>query len=226
LIEATPLKGNDSNSHPITRALYQITQPIDGTWATTTLVEVPPKSKDSLDGVNVNRMLYRIHLQVDGPQSVRHTMLTAQQSRCFQGVVMKQSTSLGVNWEARSRGVSGDNNILLYSGKPKSDGEGLEWRDSKENLVAVETQADQYGIDRESLDILVPLEADLLDLLVALWVARIWRDAKTRDDEEETRKAKLKLKQDEKERDKKQASTWVLHILMCWMGNGADEQFK
>ncbi|POS72632.1 hypothetical protein DHEL01_v208973 [Diaporthe helianthi] len=56
----------------------------------------------------------------------------------------------------------------------------LEWRNSFNELVAVNSPASAQSRQDESLQVLVALEKKDLDVIVAVWMARVWLDTQNR----------------------------------------------
>lgn len=84
----------------------------------------------------------------------------------------------GVNWlscEAKGHFKAGQNMKQKLKHRDQID-----WEDERGRLVAVETRAarqDEAIVDHPKLRLKMPLEAKDLDLLVACWVARVWKES-------------------------------------------------
>ena len=66
---------------------------------------------------------------------------------------------------------------VIYSATRQRQSEDFEWRDQKGRIVAVEYRGSARRNDEEKLEILEPLGKKCLDMLVAVWVARIFQDS-------------------------------------------------
>ena len=145
-------------------------------------------------------MLYNVMETPLFPRNPRCTAISAQNKKLVQGTILTKCLGFGAAWEARSHGVDWrSENTLLYSAKHKSKGT-LEWKDEKGTVVAVETCAGDFKTDVEELEILVPLEKMMLDVLVAIWVARIFHEVKKIGVKEEKQDEKIR-KEEQKARD-------------------------
>jgi hypothetical protein len=76
----------------------------------------------------------------------------------------------------------------------------VEWKDMKWKAVAIEMPAVDRDSDAEKLEVLVPLDKKMLDMMVAVWVARVWQDATIEGLKKEERHAKMR-KEEQKLRD-------------------------
>ncbi|KAF5669982.1 hypothetical protein FHETE_4665 [Fusarium heterosporum] len=65
-----------------------------------------------------------------------------------------------------------DTQKLLFDIKPKEKGDHYEWVDADGRMVAYESKAS----DQHKLVIQIPLQQQMKDVMVALWILRIWHD--------------------------------------------------
>lgn len=199
-----------SPARPNSRPLYELTRPLDGHCRTVAVAEVLPTSRLREDGrlkeIKERQIIYKIYEHMTYPSSKNETEIDSQTSKCIQGTVLKHLKFPDV-WEARRQKEEGINKVnwkgindrnLLYTGKAKKGV--LQWKDNRGILVAIETTAVDHDVEPEQLKILVPLGRKMLDLLVAVWLARIHQDTQKagqkEDREEEKRRDAAQKVQD------------------------------
>jgi hypothetical protein len=197
------------------RALYELTNALDGHSRNVGIVEILPSTNLRPDGrckeFKEKQILYHVIEYPLFPHNPRCTAISAQNKKLIQGTILTKCVGFGPAWEARSHGVDWrSENTLLYTAKHKSKGI-LEWKDEKGAVVAMETCTGGFKTDREELEILVPLEKKMLDVVVAVWVARIFHEVeklgKKEDKEDEKRR-----KEEQKVRDAEEGKPHgVLH---------------
>jgi hypothetical protein len=187
------------------RTLYQLTRPLTGHTRTTSLAEILPSSKINSDGTLQNmrdrQILYKIYEHMAIPRNPRATAVSAQHKKLIQGTVLKQGHAFGSGavWEARARGEDRmSENTLLFSAKRQKGV--VEWKDAKGTLVAVEMPAVDRGEESEILEVLVPLEKKMMDMIVAVWVARVHQVTEIEGKKEEMAEAKTR-KQEKRAQD-------------------------
>jgi hypothetical protein len=172
-----------STAFPITRALYELIQPLNGRYSSTAIAEISSYARLRDDGrcrrIWDNQFLYSIKQLNDivlGPKAIA---ISAQRKRLIQGTVLRRQWGFRKSWEARSHNIDRegeDQTELLYNAKQNRDV--IEWKDARGKLVAMEIPATDRTKIAEKIQILVQLDKTLLDMLVAAWVARIWQDVR------------------------------------------------
>lgn len=199
-----------SPTRPNSRPLYELTRPLDGHCRTVAVAEVLPTSQLREDGrlkeIKDRQIIYKIYEHMTYPPSKNETEIDAQTSKCIQGTVLKH-LKFPDAWEARRQKAVGINKVnwkgiddrnLLFTAQAKKGV--LQWKDNRGILIATETTGVHRDTEPEQLDILVPLERRMLDLLVAVWLARIHQDTQKtgqkEDREEEKRRDAAQKVQD------------------------------
>lgn len=137
----------------------------------------------------------------------------------IQGTVLKRGLGFGRSWDARSHGEDWQSgNTLLYTAKQNKGV--VEWKDAKGKVVAIESPAVNRETDAEKLEILVALEKQMLDMIVAVWVGRVWQDARVEGVKREEEDAK-KRKEEQRARDAEEGkSHGKLHDMKEALGIG------
>lgn len=213
------------------RALYQLSRPLNGHASATCLIDVPAGRKLKADGtlkvVRSRDELYDVHFMrmPYGVQSLE-VIITSHHRDQFGEVRQRKCAKVGLtglkfNFEATGPAEDKKHTRLLYHTKQKEKKGGvLEWWDGAGVLVAVETRAADRRVDAERLEILVPLDKRHLDLMVALWVARIYQDSQLQGAAEDRRAARQR-KADQKQLDKEEGRpSGVLHDMKEALGIG------
>jgi hypothetical protein len=201
LIQATL---NSGGTFPTTHHLYELTQSLDGHCSNTTIADIPPGARLRADGrcctIWKKQLLYKICQDVVVPRSPRVTAISAQNRNLIQGTFLKRGMGFGRSWEARSHGPDWQSeNTLLYHAK-QSKGF-IEWKDAKEKVIAVEIPAVHRESDVEKLEILEPLDKQMFDMLVAVWIARVWQDARVEGLRQEEDAKKRKEEQEARDKE-------------------------
>lgn len=167
------------------RPLYQLSDRLSRHALRTRLMSVPPTRPLQQDGTMKSVWgkdeLY--HIYEAHPAFTRQdkgVIISGQHSEQFGAVRLRTDVSIGITGLKLKYNVfSADEEKhprLLYHAKQKKGV--IEWHDGGGELVAVESRAENSMHDEEVLDIKVSLDKRHLDLIVALWVARIWQDAR------------------------------------------------
>lgn len=197
---------------PGARPLYQLSRPLDGHATMVTLLDVPAsrrlKQDGTMDEVQDRDRLYKIYQHRDlASLDASVAEVSSQRPGQLEGVRLRRGTSMGLTGSKESFEATWgdeDNRKPLYHARQKKGV--LEWRDSASRLVAVNHQ----GLQDESLEVLVALGKKKLDLIVALWMARVWQDTQAEGQKEERQHAKRR-KSEQRELDKKEGrpSGWI-----------------
>lgn len=194
---------------PGARPLYELSRPLDGHATSVLLMYVPEYRVLHWDGTmwgaEEQDKLYRIYEHRDlANMNARVAQVSAQHHKQFYGVRLSWGSSLGLTGVKESfEATWGDdlNRKTVYQARENKGC--LEWRDSTNKLVAIDSRTNFRGSREESLDILVSLDKKHLDLIVALWVARIWHD--TQDEgHKEDKKGATRRKHEQKQLDKEE----------------------
>lgn len=211
------------------RPLYQLSRPLNGYATETCLIDVPAGRKLKEDGtlraVRLRDELYGVH-QLRMPYGVlsREVVITARHRDQFGEVRLRKGVRVGLGglsctFEATSVADDKAHGHLLYHTKQKKKGV-MEWHDGSGTLVAVETPAVDTRVDAETLEIVVPLDKRHLDLMVVLWISRIYQDTQLQGAIEDKQAAK-KRKADQKQLDKAEGRpSGVLHDMKEALGIG------
>lgn len=196
-------------SVPGARPLYQLSRPLNGHATTVTLINVPADRNLNEDGtieeVQERDKLYKIYQHRDlANMNASVVEVSSQRPRQFDGARLKREISIGFSGVKESFEATWgeeDNRKPLYQGRRKKGM--LEWRDSANVLVAVNTCASAQKLQDESLEILVPLDKKHLDVMVGLWTARVWHDTQAEGQKEDKQEAKRR-KSEQKQLDKEE----------------------
>ena len=165
-----------------TRALYELTHPLDGHAHEVGIVEIYPKRRLDSQGRIKNLVPKDIQYKISEKHNYfpfsRHTAINGVGKRSIRGTVLKKTITLGLAtiWEAKS--YSEDwfgRNTPLYHAQAR-DEPTMEWKDAKGEVVAIDTWPADHEGEEWNLEILVPLEKKMLDMMVAVWVARIFQE--------------------------------------------------
>lgn len=213
------------------RPLYQLLTPLHGHASSNHLIDVPPTprrlkaSTGTLSEIRARDQLYRLQRPrvLFTPGSEREVAVSALHHDQFSGVVLRKKvwvdllTGVKCSFEAVSADAEGRARTLYLARCKKGV---WEWTDGGGTLVAVETPAVDRRVQEERLEIVVSLDKRHLDLMVALWVARIYQDSQEvgeREDREDARQRKV----EEKELDKQEGRPHgVLHDVKEALGIG------
>lgn len=214
------------------RPLYQLSRPLNGHATATCLIDVPATRPIRDDGclktVRNHDQLYRLyheHLPLNRRQAAREVVVNAQHRDQFSGVRLCKDITVGIKGVKISyAAVCADDEEKhprrsLYLATQKKGGV-LEWHDGGGTLVAVETPAVNRQVDEERLEIVVSLDKRYLDLVVALWVARIYQDTQedgVKEDKQDAKKRRAEQKQLDKEEGR---PSGVLHDMKEALGIG------
>lgn len=198
------IRGNISG---VGRPLYQLSKRLDGHPMSVTLIDVPEYRLlyDDDNPWREDDQLYKIYEHRDlASMNAQVAEVSAQKPRQFYGVRLrlKTASSMGLTGsKAFFEATCGDdlNKKILFQARQKKGV--LEWRDSTNRLVAIDHPAVGRKSQEESLEILVSLDKKHLNLMVALWVARIWRDTQAEGKKEYKQVAKQR-KSEQKQLDK------------------------
>jgi len=155
-----------------TRALYELTSPLNGKARSIYLAEIPAITRlnkyGQLPKIEKRHHLYKICESQQGGQT--HTAIDGRKTRTIQGTILRRS-SQGTAFVATNHGnIWGSRGQLIYCARPSMDM--VEWMDATGRVVAVDHVSNEPEAP-ETLQILVPLDRKMLDMLVAVWVARI-----------------------------------------------------
>lgn len=196
------IRGNISG---VGRPLYQLSKPLGGQPMSVTLIDVPEHRLlyDDDTPWRQDDQLYKIYEHRDlANMNAQVAEVSAQKPRQFYGVRLKKATSMGLTGVKETfEATCGDelNKKILYQALRKKGV--LEWREATNRLVAIDHPAVDRKSQEESLEILVSLDKKHLNLMVALWVARIWRDTQAEGKKEDKQVAKQR-KSEQKQLDK------------------------
>lgn len=186
------IRGNISG---VGRPLYQLSKQLNSHPMSVTLIDVP-EDRLLYDDDTLWReddQLYKIYAHRDlANMNARVAEVSAQKPRQFYGVRLHLETTSSMSLtgvKAFFEATCGDdlNKKILYQARQKKGV--LEWRDSTDRLVAIDHPADRKS-QEENLEILVSLDKKHLNLMVALWVARIWHDTQAEGKKEDKQVAK------------------------------------
>lgn len=194
---------------PGARPLYQLSRPLNGHATTVNLMNVPAdrqlKEDGTMEEILERDKLYKIYQHRDlANMSAPVAEVSSQRPRQFDGVRLKREKSLGFSGVKESFEATWgeeDNRKPLYQGWRKKGI--LEWRDSANVLVAVDKSAGAQKLQDESLEILVPLGKKHLDVMVGVWIARIWHDTQAEGQKEDKQEAKRR-KSEQRQLDKEE----------------------
>lgn len=210
------------------RALYQILKPLNGHSMSNCLLNVPPNRRLRDDGalktVRQRDELYKIYRPRSSVlEHTRELVVSGQHSDQFSGVWLRKGilklgiTGVRTGFEATSRDEEGHVRSL-YVARPNKGV--LEWHDGGGTLVAVDAPATDRKMEDERLEIMVHLDKRHLDLLIALWVARIYQDTQEEGAKEDKEDAKQR-KAEQKELDKQEGRPHgLLHDMKEALGIG------
>lgn len=188
------------------RASYQLSRPLNGHITATTLLEVRATRRLNADGtlrtVRPRDKLYCVS-PARWPEAAT-ALVTGQHDddqfgdvrlrRCHGGLGLKKH-----NFEVFSADEERHLRVL-YQAKGKKGV--IEWHDGGGTLVAVETPAVDRKMEEERLEIMISLDKKHLDLIVALWVGRIFLDSQqegAREDVADARRRKAAQRELDKE---------------------------
>lgn len=190
------------------RPLYQVLKPLNGHAMSNCLLDVPAnrllREDGALKTVRQRDELYRVYRPRSSiREHTRELVVSGQHSDQFSGVWLRKGFLVGITgtktcFEASSRDEEGHVRTL-YLARPKKGV--LEWHDGGGTLIAIETPAVDRTMEEESLEIMTHLDKRHLDLMVALWVARIYQDTQEEGAKEDKEDAKQRRAQ-QKELDK------------------------
>lgn len=199
------------------RPLYELSKPLNGHAMSVTLIEVPERRIVSYDGILDDDAweednLYRIYEHRDlANMNAQVAEVSAQNPRQFHGVRLKRESSMGLTGAKESFQATWGDELnkmeIMYHARRKKGV--LEWRDATNRLVAVDDPAVDRGSQVDSLNILVSLDKKNLDLMVALWIARIWHDTQAKGKREDKQVAKRR-KSEQKQLDKEEGKPYGL----------------
>lgn len=209
------------------RALYQILNPLNGHASSNCLLDVPPNRHLREDGalktVRQRDELYRIYRpRASVKEHTRELVVGGQHSDQFSGMWLRKGVLVGITgaktcFEASTRDEKGHVKTI-YLARPNKGV--LEWRDGGGTLVAVDTPAVDRKMESESLEIMNHLDKRNLDLIVALWVARIYQDTQEEGAKEDKEDAKHR-RAEQKELDKQEGRPHgLLHDMKEALGIG------
>lgn len=211
------------------RPFYQLSRPLNGHAQATCLINVPagrPLGEGgTLQTVRDRDRLYRFYHEHDPLR--RHAaslevVVSGQHRDQFSGVKLRKAHCVGLKGVRSSfTAILADEEgrrCTLYQARP---GKGvLEWHDAEGTLVAVETPAVDRRMEEERLEVVLALDRRHLDLIVALWVARIYQDSQeegAREDKKDAKQRKAEKRQLDKEEGR---PTGVLHNMKEALGIG------
>ncbi|PSR80311.1 hypothetical protein BD289DRAFT_485042 [Coniella lustricola] len=165
------------------RPLYQLSDPLNRHALNTSLMSIPITRLLNEDGtmktVRSKDELY--HIYEAHPAFTRldkGVIISGQHAEQFGGVRLRRDISVGITglktvYDVLSVDESKHPRRLYHAKQKKGV---LEWHDGGGELIAVESRAEGSMMDEEALEIKIPLDKRHLDLMVALWVARIWQE--------------------------------------------------
>ncbi|KAH8774444.1 hypothetical protein F5883DRAFT_546816 [Diaporthe sp. PMI_573] len=193
---------------PGARPLYQLSRPLNGHATMVTLMDVPAQRRLNGDGtieeVQERDKLYKIYQHRDlANLSTSVAEVSSQKLGQLEGVRLRKETSMGLTGMKESFDATWgdeDSRKPLYQARQKKGI--LEWRDSANKLVAVNIPAGAQRLQDESLEVLVSLGKKHLDLIVALWMARVWHDTQAeglKEGKQEAKRRKSEQRQLDKE---------------------------
>lgn len=210
------------------RPLYQMLKPLNGHEMSNCLLDVARNRRLREDGalktVRPRDELYRMYRPRSSiVEQTRELVVSGQHSDQFSGVWLRKGilgvgiTGVKTGFEASSRDEEGHVRGL-YIARPSKGV--LEWHDGGGTLVAVDTPATNRTMEEERLEIIIHLDKRHLDLIVALWVARIYQDTQEEGAKEDKEDAKHR-KAEQKELDKQEGkSHGLLHDVKEALGIG------
>ncbi|RDL40979.1 uncharacterized protein BP5553_00958 [Venustampulla echinocandica] len=193
------------SSNDPTQALYNLSQPLS----------IKPHAIKISDGRG--QIIYRVYEYMELPHNFRSKNVGAAVISPQRGSVdvekfivrRKAKTKwLRAGPSAATGGSEGwevcgeEKEILEFSATPQVSGggdEAMKWMDSERSLVAVDVRKQAAGGNVVlELEILTQLKNEILELLVAAWVSRVWREGRD-DQEEDLKRKKEEIKQRERE---------------------------
>jgi hypothetical protein len=193
---------------PGARPLYQLSRPLDGHAMMVTLFNVPAdrwlKEDGTMGEIQGCDRLYKIYRHRDlANLDAAVAEVSSQNPGQLEGVRLKKEISVGFTGTKESfEAIWGEVRIKpLYQARKKKGI--LEWQNNMDELVAVDNTAGGQRLQEESLDVLVPLSKKRLDLIVALWVARVWLDTQAERLKEDKKEAKRR-KSEQRNLDKEE----------------------
>lgn len=210
------------------RPLYQILKPLNGHEMSNCLLDVPPNRRLREDGalktVRPRDELYHMYRPRSSiVQQTRELVVSGQHSDQFSGIWLRKGilkvgiTGVKIGFEASSRDEEGHVRGL-YIARPNKGV--FEWHDGGGTLVAVDTPATDRIMEEERLEIMVHLDKRHLDLIVALWVARVYQDTQEEGAKEDSKDAKQR-RAEQKELDKQEGRPHgLLHDVKEALGIG------
>ncbi|KAJ4420542.1 hypothetical protein N0V82_004315 [Gnomoniopsis sp. IMI 355080] len=210
------------------RALYQVLKPLNGHAMSNCLLDVPPNRRLRDDGtlktVRQRDELYKMYRPRSSVlEHTRELVVSGQHSDQFSGVWLRKGVlSLGITgvktgFEATSRDEEGHVRSL-YVARPNKGV--FERHDGGGTLVAVDTPATDRKMEEERLEIMTHLDKRHLDLIVALWVARIYQDTQEEGAKEDKEDAKQR-RVEQRELDKQEGRPYgLLHDVKEALGIG------
>ncbi|CAN8102438.1 unnamed protein product [Discula destructiva] len=214
------------------RPLYQILTPLNGHASSNYLIDMPAtrhlKEDGTLKTIRERDQLYRLQrpriIETSRVgQDTRSVTVSGQHSNQFSGVMLRKDVALGLAgikccFEASSTDEDGRARTLYHARQKKGV---WEWHDGGGTLVAIEpTPAVNRHLEEDSLEILVPLDKRNLDLIVALWVARLYQCSQAAGELEDKDAAKQR-KAAQKELDRQDGRPHgVLHDVKEALGVG------
>lgn len=210
------------------RPLYQILKPLNGHEMSNCLLDVAPNRRLREDGalktVRLRDELYRMYRPRSYfSEQTRELVVSGQHNDQFSGILLRKGIlNIGVKgvkigFGATSRDEEGHVRTL-YLARPNKGV--LEWHDGGGTLVAVDTPATDRKMEEERLDIMIHLDKRHLDLIVALWVARIYHETQEEGAKEDKEDAKHR-RAEQKELDKQEGRPHgLLHDVKEALGIG------
>ncbi|KAF3768142.1 hypothetical protein M406DRAFT_70236 [Cryphonectria parasitica EP155] len=181
------------------RPLYQLSKPLGNNAVAPclSLFEVPAtrqlEENGTLKTVDMSDGIYHIReAEMALRKQERAVVISGQRHDQFSGVQLRKETSMGITGMKNTFDVISDDETnhprLLYHARFKKGI--LEWHDGGGELIAIETPSADKTLAEERLDIVVSMDKPHLDLMVALWVARVWQDTEESGLKEDTKEAK------------------------------------
>lgn len=158
-----------------TRPLYELTSPLDGATRSVFLADIPAIARldpcGNLPQIEKRHHLYKIFESRDGAQT--HTAIDGRKTTTIDGTILRRSAD-GTALVATNHGdIWGNQGQLIYCARTSSGV--IEWLNSKGKIVAIDHKGPDCNAP-ETLEILVPMSRKWLDMLVAVWIARIQQD--------------------------------------------------
>lgn len=211
------------------RPLYQLTRPLNGHVSATCLIDMPatrPLREDgTLRTIRPRDELYAVQKpRLPSSSQAKDVLVTSRQrDGQFEEVRLRKGVrvglaGLGSHYEACSDAENRHSRVLYHASQRKKGV--LEWHDGGGTLVAVERLGEAARAEGQTLEVMIPLDKMYLDLLVALWIARIYQDTQEQGEREEKQDAKQR-KADQKQRDKEEGRpAGLLHDVKEALGIG------